>query len=81
MTTASILLFGFVEGFKMTKGARTVFLNDCPYNGQRTVSKNTIFFHGKYSRFYPQIIRKSVFLIGQVPKKKYGLKSGPIFAI
>ena len=28
------------------------------------------FFYKKDSRFYPQIIRKSVFLIGQVPVKK-----------
>ena len=33
------------------------------------------FFHENDSRCYPQVIRKSVFLIGQVPIKKYGLKT------
>ena len=31
------------------------------------ISKKSIFFHGKDSRFSPRIIRKTVFLIGQVP--------------
>ena len=33
------------------------------------------FFHENDRRFYPQFICKSVFLIGQVPIKKYGLKT------
>ena len=33
------------------------------------------FFHEKVSRFNTQIIRKSVFVIGQVPIKKFGLKT------
>ena len=33
------------------------------------------FFPENDSRIYPQVIRKSVFLIGQVPIKKYGLKT------
>ena len=32
-------------------------------------------FHENDNRFYPQAIRKSVFLIGQVPIKNYGLKT------
>ena len=31
------------------------------------ISKKSMFFHGKDSRFSPRIIRKTVFLIGQVP--------------
>ena len=34
-----------------------------------------IFSYGKDSRFSPRIIRKKAFLIGQVPIKKYGLKT------
>ena len=44
-------------------------------NGQRKVSKKMIFFQEKDSRFNTRIIPKSVFLIGQVPSKKYGLKT------
>ena len=33
------------------------------------------FYHEMDSRFYSQIIRKSVFLIGQVPIEKYGFKT------
>ena len=38
------------------------------------------FFHEKDSRFYPQIIRKSVFLTGQVPIKKIWVEYS-VFAI
>ena len=33
------------------------------------------FFYEKDSRFNPQLIHKSSFLIGQVPIEKYGLKT------
>ena len=38
------------------------------------------FFHAKDSRFYPQIISISVFLIGQVPIKEIWVENS-VFAI
>ena len=41
---------------------------------RKKFQRNYIFFHEKDSRFNSRIIHKSVFLIGQVLIKKYGLK-------
>ena len=38
------------------------------------------FFHENDNKFYPQVIRKSVFLIGQVPIKKTWVEN-PVIAI
>ena len=43
-------------------------------NDLRKVSEKMIFFYENDSRFNPRRIRKSRFLIGQVPIEKYGLK-------
>ena len=37
--------------------------------------RKRLFFHQKDSRLNSRIIRKSIFLIGQVPFQKYGLKT------
>ena len=48
-------------------------MKDCSKNGQIKISKKTIFFHEKDSRFNSRIICKRLFLVGQVPIKNEGL--------
>ena len=48
-----------------SQGPRTVLMKN---------SKNKLFFNGKDSSFNPRIIRKNVFLIGQVPIKNMDWK-------
>ena len=42
---------------------------------RKKFQRKLYFFHEKDSRFNTRIIRKSVFVIGQVPIKKIGLKT------
>ena len=60
---------------KNVKGPRTVLLKDCHKMAREKLKKKRFFFHEKDSRFNTTIIHKSVFLIGQVPIKKYWLKT------
>ena len=62
-----------IENYKRTSGSLNERL-PIKMTTERFLRKR-YFFHEKDSRFYPQIIRKNVFLIGQVPIKKCGLKT------
>ena len=60
---------------KIDKGPRTVLMNNAHKIACEKFQRKRYFFHERDISFYPQIIRKSVFFIGQVPIKKYRLKT------
>ena len=65
------------------KGPRTVLMNYVlPIKMAREkFQRKRYFFHENDSRFYPQVIRKSIFLIGQVPIAPFGANSFPLRAV